>query len=421
MFALIDVNNFYVSCERLFRPDLADKPVVVLSNNDGCVIARSNQARALGIGMGVPYFQIRDLCAKHKVVVFSSNYTLYGDLSQRVMTTLEFCCPDIEIYSIDEAFLDLSAFMRYPLERFCDRIHRKVLKDIGVPVSVGIAPSKTLAKLANHIAKRELAQPVFSLCDTKTQNAWLAKVDVANVWGVGRKINQKLKQQGIQTALQLRDANVALLRKQFGINIERTIRELQGIACYQLDVVEPKKNIVSSRSFGHTQTHFQPIAEALGSYCAQAVRKLSAQHSVTQHLTVFLRTNPFQKNAQQHSQSGAIGLLRPTDDLRVIIRHAKTVLKHLYREGYSYQKVGIMLSELQPKDQVQADLFDTSLAYEAKDSALMTVMQNANAKFGPGTIKIAAEGLKKSWQMQSNNKSPNFTTSWQHLARVKAG
>lgn len=296
MYALIDCNNFYASCERLFRPDLRTKPIVVLSNNDGCVIARSNEAKALKIKMGEPYFKIKALCRQHDIHVFSSNYALYGDLSHRVMTLIDSRWPAIEIYSIDEAFLDLSTLPAHQHHDFCTTLRAYILKSTGIPTSIGIGQTKTLAKIANHICKKELNLPVFNIGE---QRDWLQKIDVGDVWGVGRQWTKKLRALGIFTAANLTSLNLNTIKNQFNIVLMRTVMELQGIPCCGFQDTAPSKSIVSSRSFGEMQTQFTPIAQAVSSHVARAYEKLRHQHLLVNRITVFVQGNPHRSDLPQ--------------------------------------------------------------------------------------------------------------------------
>lgn len=416
MFALIDCNNFYASCERLFRPDLRDKPIVVLSNNDGCVIARSNEAKALGIAMGEPYFKIKALSKQHKVHVFSSNYTLYGDLSSRVMSVIEASWPEVEVYSIDEAFLDLSSMPAAMHESFCTQLQKAILKSVGIPTSIGIGPTKTLAKIANHICKKELKIPVFNVSE---QRHWLTKIRVGDVWGVGRQWQKKLITKGINTAFDLAQLNAHLIKKQYNVVLMRTIMELQGIPCAGLEVSEPKQSIMSSKSFGEMQTQFAPIAQAISSHCARACEKARSQNLVAQRLYVFIRGNPFRQDLEQYSNSMECRLVNPTDDTRIITKVAKLCLKKLFKPGVHYKKVGVMLEDLVNKSTMQLDLFhqpsDESLL---KKDILMSLLDNINTRFGSHTIKLAAEGYAKPWAMRSQMRSPCYTTRWAELPIV---
>ncbi|KTD14385.1 UmuC [Legionella israelensis] len=355
MFALIDCNNFYASCERLFRPDLRDKPIVVLSNNDGCAIARSNEAKALGIKMGDPYFQIKDLCTKHQVQVFSSNYTLYGDLSQRVMSVIQNSWPEVEIYSIDEAFLHLKHLPEHQHTAFCEQLQKTILKVVGIPTSIGIGKTKTLAKLANHIAKKRLKIPVFNI---HSFSDWLDKIDVEDIWGVGRRWSSKLRSMGIQTAGDLSRAHPALIKKRFNVVLQRTLYELRGLACLELEEIEPKQSIVSSKSFGIMQTDYHQLAEAISAHVASAWGKLRQQHLVAQYLSVFVLSNKHRKDLDQYSNSLGFKLINPSDDIRQLTKCAKFCLKRIYKPGVYYKKAGVLLDGLIPKEPRQIDLFN---------------------------------------------------------------
>lgn len=417
MYALIDCNNFYASCERLFRPDLRDKPIIVLSNNDGCVIARSNEAKALGIKMGVPYFEVKGICKQHKVHIFSSNYTLYGDLSHRVMSVIEEEWNEVEIYSIDEAFLDLRTMPESLHDSFCANLQKKILKATGIPTSIGIGQTKTLAKIANHICKKELKIPVYNVTN---QREWLKKISVGDVWGVGRQWHKKLVQQGICTAHDLAAMNSHLIKKQFNVILMRTAMELQGIPCGGLEETTPKKSIMSSKSFGEMQTDFNSLAQAISSHCARAYEKLRSQNLVAQYLYVFVRSNAFRQDLPQYNNSIQFKLVNATDDLRLITRIAKICLKKIFKPGYHYKKVGVCLEQLISKDLKQLDLFhqptDESLL---KKDQLMKLFDTINFKFGRHTIKLAAEGTSKPWAMRSQMRSPCYTTQWTDLPKIR--
>ncbi len=417
MYALIDCNNFYASCERLFRPDLSDKPIVVLSNNDGCVIARSNESKALGVKMGDPFFQVKALCAQHKVHVFSSNYTLYGDLSHRAMTLIQASWTDVEIYSIDEAFLDLSTLPESLHFSFCDTLQKTILKATGIPTSIGIGPTKTLAKIANHLCKKELKIPVFNVTD---QRHWLKRISVGDVWGIGRQWHKKLVHQGIYTAHDLAIMNAHLLKKQFNVVMMRTAMELQGIPCAGLEIAEPKQSILSSKSFGAMQSDYEAIAQAISSHCARAWEKLRRQQLVAQYLYVFVQTNQFRQDLPQYCKNVQFKFINPTDDLSLITKAAKRCLKKLFQTGYQYKKVGVCLEQLIPKNTRQLDLFNqpTDAALSKKDQ-LMNVFDSINRKYGRQTIRLAAEGYSKPWAMRAELKSPAYTTRWQELPVVK--
>ena len=417
MYALIDCNNFYASCERLFRPDLRDKPILVLSNNDGCVIARSNEVKALGIVMGEPYFKVKELCKRHKVAVFSSNYSLYGDISARVMSVIEREWPQLEIYSIDEAFLDLKTLAEDKIELFCWHLQKIIFKEIGIPTSIGIGQTKTLAKLANHIAKKELRIPVFNLAN---QREWLKKIEVGEVWGIGRQWHKKLMPYGIRTAHDLANTNAHDLKKQFSVVLQRTAMELQGISCVGLEERSLKKSIMSSKSFGKMQGSYESIAEAISSHCRRAYEKLREQNLEVQNLYVFVQTNRFRTDLTQYHQAMVVKLASPTDDLRVITHHAKACLEKLYKPGFQYKKAGVCFEEVVSKTYKQYDFFTQSNEESThKTEQLMKVLDAINAKYGSHTMKLAAEGHSQVWAMRSEMRSPCYTTRWSDLPKVK--
>jgi len=418
MFALIDCNNFYASCERLFRPDLHGKPIVVLSNNDGCVIARSNEAKALGVAMGEPYFKIKGLCKQHHIHVFSSNYTLYGDLSQRVMTTIEASWNEVEIYSIDEAFLDLSTFPLAQIDAFCVALQKKILKETGIPTSIGIGSTKTLAKIANHCCKKVFKVPVFNV--SAQREAILHQIAVGDIWGIGRQWSKKLINRGIHTAFDLAATNAHMLKKQFNVVMMRTALELQGISCGGLEEAEPKQSIMSSKSFGEMQTSFASVAQSLSSHCARAVEKLRQQHLMAQRMYVFVHTNRFREDLAQHFQSIEINFINPTDDLRIITKFAKKCLRRIFKAGYHYKKAGVCLEDLIPKDPRQLDMFHQPSDEDLeRTEQLMSVFDTINQRFGRSTIRLAAEGYSKPWAMRAQLKSPAYTTRWSDLPTVR--
>ena len=417
MFALIDCNNFYASCERLFRPDLRDKPIVVLSNNDGCAIARSNEAKALGIAMGAPYFKIKAFCKQHHVHVFSSNYALYGDLSQRVMSLIEDAWTDVEIYSIDEAFLNLSSMPTHLHDSFCHDLQKHILKSTGIPTSIGIGPTKTLAKAANHLCKKKLIVPVFNVSN---QREWLQQINVGDVWGVGQKWQKTLLGRGINTAADLAAVDSNQLRKQFNLSLQRTVMELQGLSCCNI-TNEKAQSIVSSRSFGEMQNTLEPLAKAISGHCASACEKLRAQHLVVQQISVFIRTNHFRDDSPQYNNAIQFKLINPTDDLRLITRIAKLCLKKLFKPAFFYKKVGVCFNDLTDKNHQQLDLFNqpTDKDLQKKDQ-FMDILDTINHRYGRHTIKLAAEGYNKPWAGRSTLHSPNYTTKWSDLLIIKS-
>lgn len=421
VFALVDCNNFYASCEKLFRPDLTDTPVVVLSNNDGCVVARSKEAKKLGIKMGVPVFQVRELMQKQGVVAFSSNYALYADMSQRVMNTLESLAPRVEVYSIDESFLDLTGVaFSHSLTDFGLQVRKVVQKWTGITVCVGIAPSKTLAKLANHAAKTwHRTGGVVDLTDKVRQRKLLALLPVDEVWGIGGKLTKRLQQLGINTALQLADADPEYMRQQFSVVVERTVRELNGESCIALEEMAPtKKQIVSSRAFGERITDKQQMREAISEYISRACKKLRQEQQTAKHLTVFLRTSPFSDKDAPYSASKSVVLDTPTSDTRIFLAHAMKLLDDLWLNGYRYAKAGVMLADFYDPGVHQPGLFDEPVAKKESDQALMQLMDTLNAKQGK-TLWFASQGTKQEWGMKRELLSPAYTTCWRQLPVVK--
>ena len=420
VFALVDCNNFYASCEKLFRPDLKDTPVVVLSNNDGCVVARSREAKLLGIKMGVPVFQIKAEMQRHGILAFSSNYALYADLSSRVMRTLEEMAPRVEVYSIDEAFLDLTGIeSAISLVEFGQQVRERIGHWIGITVCVGIAPTKTLAKLANHAAKKYPAtQGVVDLTNPDRQRRLLALVPVDDVWGVGRRLSKRLNALGITTALDLANASPRAIRDQFSEVLERTVRELNGESCIELEEIPPtKKQIVCSRSFGVKVTHFEFLSEAVCEYATRATEKLRKEQQQAKVLTVFIRTSPFKDNEPQYSNSASGELLIPSCDTRDFIELANHLLKRIWKDGFRYAKAGVMLSDFYDPGMFQPGLFD-DISTRSNSQQLMSVLDTINQS-GAGKVFFAGQGTKKDWSMKREHLSPAYTTRWDQLPRVK--
>jgi len=419
VFALVDCNNFYASCERVFQPKLAGQPIVVLSNNDGCVVARSNEAKALGIAMGVPEFQIRPLLHAHHVQVFSSNYTLYGDLSQRVMETLEQFSPELEIYSIDESFLSLTGFERRNLTDYGRAIRKTVKQWTGIPVSVGIAETKTLAKIANRIAKRTPdTDGVFDLLACPDRDALLGRVAVEDVWGIGPSSARLLTQHGITTAWQLRQAEEHWIRRHMGVVGLRLVAELRGHSCLDLESCPaPKQGITCSRAFGRAISTLAEMEEAVSSYVSRAAEKLRGEGLAATVLTVFVMTNEF-TDAPQYRNSVTCSLPVGTDATSELIRSALRGLRTIYRDGYQYKKAGVMCTALVPAGQVQPDLFDRQDRPRSK--RLMAALDAVNDRWGAGTLAYASGGLTKAWQTQYHHRSPAYTTNWNELPVARA-
>ncbi|MDW7771610.1 MAG: Y-family DNA polymerase [Desulfobulbaceae bacterium] len=418
-FALLDCNNFYVSCERLFRPELEGRPVVVLSNNDGCIIARSNEAKALGIAMGAPYFQNKELIEKQEVEVFSSNYALYGDLSHRVMSILQQAEPEVEIYSIDEAFIRLPEGGSFSLAEQALAIRKKIRKDAGIPVSIGIGPTKTLAKIANRIAKKESKHGgVFDLAARRDVDRLLARIPVRDIWGIGRRNAEKLNRQGIQTTLDLKNSDDGWIRKHLTVTGLRTVMELRGISCIPIDHASaPRKSVVCSRSFRKPVFSLVDLSEAISSYVSIAAEKLRNEGLAAAGLHVFLHTNSHRPDLPQHSGSRMISLDQPTAFTPILIRGALEVLKKIHKPGFAYRKAGVMLTGLAKTGMRQQHLFRPPLE---NNGAVMEALDRINSRWGRNTVQYASSGLAKSWSMSRERKSPAYTTNWKELPVVKA-
>lgn len=418
--ALVDVNNFYVSCERVFNPRLEGKPVVVLSNNDGCAVARSNEAKALGIKMGQPWFQLKDWAQRRGIAAYSSNYALYADMSNRVMNILAAFSPRQEVYSIDECFLDLTGFKAQELMLHGQRIRQRVKQWVGLPVCVGIGPTKTLAKLANHIAKQyPESGGVCNLNDASPQQRydWFSRIAAGEVWGIGRRLVPQLRDIGIKTVRDLQRACPAAMRARFSVVMEKVIRELNGVACIELEEVAPlRKQIVSSRSFGVPVSDLASLEEAVSLYTRRAAEKLRRQQLSAGSVYVAIRTSPFNTQEQYYANGMIIPLPAPSADTMRLTKAALWGLRKIYRSGYRYQKARIMLAGLVSINDRQCDLF--SLAEENKSGKLMEVMDRINVRMGNGTLKLASEGFRQPWKMKQANRSPSYTTNWDELICV---
>ena len=409
-FVLVDCNNFYASCERLFNPRLEGRPVIVLSNNDSCVVARSQEAKELGIAMGAPFFKIRDLCREQRVSVFSSNYQLYGDLSARVMQLLAKEASAMQVYSIDEAFLTFPASLSSgELVKLCADIRQRIRRWVGIPTSLGIGPTKTLAKMANQLAKK--GNGVFDL--SQNQEEILHRFALGDVWGIGSRSEEKLRALGIETAWQLREAPPATIRRLMGVVGERLVRELQGISCLPLTDVQPKKSIAYSRSFGRAVTDLQELEEALSTYVANACIKLRQQAYCAQALSVYLETT----DRQQHQRALSLPLL--TSDTPQLIQAAKGCLKVIFRKEERYKKCGVILLDLAPEADIAPDLFQE---IDPKRRKLAETVDALNSRFGRHTLFYAAMGVgaKPAWKMRSERRSPRYTSCWEELLVVRA-
>lgn len=421
MFALCDVNSFYASCETVFRPDLKGRPVVVLSNNDGCVIARSAEAKPF-VKMGEPYFKQKDLFRRYGIIAFSSNYELYADMSNRVMTTLEELSPRCEIYSIDEAFCDLTGVRNCrDLTDFGREIRETVLRRTHLTVGVGIAQTKTLAKLANHAAKQWQRQTggVVDLSNLERQRKLMSLLPVDEVWGVGCRISKKLESMGIKTVLQLADTDIRFIRKHFNVVLERTVRELRGEPCLGLEEFAPvKQEIVCSRSFGGRITEYHEMRQAICSYASRAAEKLRGEHQYCRFISAFVKTSPFALNEPYYGNSASVKLLIPTQDSRDIIAAATKCLDAIWRDGHRYQKAGVMLGDFYSQGVAQLNLFDDN-APRQNSEKLMEVLDHLNAKDGRGTLYFAGQGIQTAWQMKREMLSPRYTTRYSDLLKVK--
>ena len=410
--AIIDVNNFYVSCERVFNPKLENKPVVVLSNNDGCAISRSNEAKTLGIKMGTPWFKLKEFAKQENVTALSSNYTLYLDMSHRVMTLLSKFSPEQEIYSIDESFLDLTTFKSKDLIKYSQQIKTKIKQWTGLPVSIGIGSTKTLSKLANHIAKKNSSfKGVCNLnvMDQDTLETWMSHIPVNEVWGVGRSLAPKLNQLGIISVLDLKLADPDYIRQQFSIVLEKTVRELNGVMCMELkDVEQPNKEIMVSRSFGRRVKDKQELIEAVTSYTSRAAERMRKQESVATSLYVYIRTSPHD-DKKQYANGVNIPLFQPSDDSMVLTNAALLGLDYIYRDGFDYQKAGVTLCNLTSKHKMQGNLFNDTIAHSR-----MKIMDIINQRW-KGKLKLGSEGVTKEWEMKAQFKSRNYTTDWDQL------
>jgi DNA polymerase V len=418
LFALIDCNNFYVSCERLFQPLLHGKPIVVLSNNDGCVIARSDEAKALGIPMGLPAFKLAALVTEEPIEVLSSNYTLYDDMSARVMMTLAQWTPDVEVYSIDEAFLQLAALPPDALREYGQMIRATIQQWTGIPVSIGLGSTKTLAKLANRLAKRSIeARGVIALVAPAEIEATLAQTPIEAIWGIGPGYTRRLKAHDIMTALQLRDANDRWVRQQLGSVGLRIVWELRGISCLPLELCPPsRQSLMVSRSFGRPITTLIEMGEAVATYISRAAEKLRRNHLAVGVVTIFLMTNRF-IDEPQYSNSVTIPLPVASQDTAELIRYALRGIEQLFREGYRYKKAGVILTELVPAHQVQRHLFDQHDRERSK--RLMAAIDAINTQWGTGTVRYAAVGLRPRWIIRCARRSPRYTTRWEELVVVR--
>ncbi|AXB03947.1 translesion error-prone DNA polymerase V subunit UmuC [Aeromonas caviae] len=418
--ALVDVNNFYASCERLFRPDLKGRPIVVLSNNDGCVVARSAEAKALGIKMGVPYFQIRQFFEAVGGVWFSSNYALYGDMSQRVMTTLEGMVPTVEVYSVDEAFVELNESWAGDLTAYGRQIRERIQQWTGLTVGVGIGPTKTLAKLANYAAKKWPATGgVVDLRDEARRARLMAITPVGEIWGIGRKLTTRLEAHGINSVADLVAVDGKNLRHRYGVVVERTVLELRGYPCASLEQdTQAKQQIICSRSFGERITHMNSMHQALAGYMERAAEKLRAEGMCCRHVTLFIRTNPFNDKEPYYGNQVSTTLAVPTNDTRELLGVIHSLLSHIWRDGHRYQKGGVMLADFTPIGSQQGDLFDHH-QHKPRSQDLMQMIDRIN-QGRLGKIHFGSCGRDNSdWMMKREKLSPRYTTALDELPIAK--
>lgn len=433
MFALIDGNNFYVSCERVFRPALKDRPVVVLSNNDGCAIARSNEAKALGIKMGAPYFKIKELEDSAGLVALSANFALYGDMSDRMMSLAAGLGHSQEIYSIDESFVDCSG-IRGDLTERSRKVRARILQWTGLPTCIGLAPTKTLAKLANHIAKSAERKPgsyparFAQVCNLGALSAserdeLLRATDVGDVWGVGRRIGAQLHDAGITTAYDLSRLDAATVKARWSVVLERTVRELQGVACIAFeDEPANKKQIACTRSFGRPVQSLEDLRGALTEFACRAGEKLRKQNSHAGQVLAFIRTSPFRTNDKQYSHSSVVPLPSPTQDSAQLTAAALAVLDAIYKPGFNYAKAGVMLLDLQPATRHQYTLDLDDHTERENRTRLMQTLDDLNQRYGRGTLTLASAGAQRAhhaWAMKQERKTPGYTTEWEGLAFVR--
>jgi len=419
MIALADANNFYCSAERVFNPALKNKPIIVLSNNDGCVISRSNEAKQLGIQMAVPLYQVKYLCDKHQVNIFSSNYQLYGDMSQRIMQSLQHFTPELEIYSIDEAFLNLSGFEHKNLNLYARKIKNTVQQWTGVPIALGLGRNKVMAKIASHIAKKIKGDGVFQLDKLNQEKKLMQQLEVSEIWGIGRASQASLQQYGIYTVWDLYLADPIKIKQNLGINGLQIVYSLHGKVHDQVNLfVKDKKNIGSSRSFSQSVSSLSTLGSALANYVMLAAQKLRKQRQYAQAIQVYLSTNRHRLQSKQYQNSLTLPLHSPCNDTGELISLAKRGLKKIYRSGYEYQKVGVLLLDLTRN--IQADLFQNSnkVNSDQKNEQLMLVVDSINQQMGNNSLFFAAQGINQYWRSRRDYQSPHYTTRWDQLHRV---
>ena len=416
--ALIDCNSLYASCERIFNPKLLGKPIVVLSNNDGCIITRSAEAKALGIKMGEPYFKAKKIIEKNNVKVFSSNYSLYGDISQRVMEILLGFSPEVEIYSIDEAFLNFKGFKNHELLTYCKHIRQTIKQWVGIPVSIGVGSTKTLSKIANHLAKKEADYEGICILkgDEKIEEA-LNRIEIGDVWGIGRRLSKFLRNYEVRTAKQFAFLDRRWIRKNMGVVGEKIQLELCGVSCLDLELLpSPKKSCCVSRSFSRPIEKIEELQESIANYGSRVAEKIREEGLIAQSMSIFVLTNHFNKKEKQYSSSIKLQLDYPTSDSKLIVKRAVEGIKRIYKEGYRYKKAGIILYELHSSSSVRG-LLDYD---KPRTDSLMRSLDEINYRYGSATLRLAAEGIRRSWHMRREKVSPCYTTSFDQLMIVKS-
>lgn len=417
IFALVDCNNFYASCERVFEPRLVSRPIIVLSNNDGCVVARSAESKALGIAMGVPFFQVRDIVKKHSIVVRSSNYALYGDMSERVMNILSASAPGHEVYSIDEIFLDLDGLGVSDLGKWCRELRQRVRQWTGIPVSIGVGETKTLSKIANKLAKAtDDDNGAFILTPDVTMNC-LRKTQIGDVWGIGRRWSKMLDSRGIQTALDFRNAQDGWIRQRMGVVGLRTAHELRGISCHDLETVTPdKQTTCCSRTFARASSDKDQVKAAVLSYAERAIEKVRHADQVCRVVQIFIRTDRHDSNTNPYSISGLETLMTPTADSRMVVAAALRIFERIWKEGVPFRKAGVLLMELVTKEDVIPSLFDDRMK---GSEPLMAAIDKMNTRFGRGSIGLGLSPKSAKWRMRQEYLSPRYTTRWRDIPHAR--
>ncbi len=418
MFALIDCNNFYASCERVFRPDLNGKPIVVLSNNDGCVIARSNEAKAVGVPMGAPAFEYEKLFNEHNVQVFSANFALYGDMSNRVMDILSEYTPEMEIYSIDEAFLKFEGFKYFDLQALGLEMQKRVTKSTGIPISVGIAPTKSLAKIANKIAKKFAlqTQSVYAITDDDKRNKALKWTKVEDIWGVGRQHAKRLSAINVNNALAFAQLDKDWVQKNMSIVGLRLHQDLNGIPTLDLEEAQPKQNIATTRSFDKNFTTLEELKERVTTFAVSCAEKLRKQGSCCNAISVFVHTNRFRKDLPQYARSIVVQLPYASNSNMELAKYANIALQRIFKPGYHYKKAGVIVLDFTPENETQLTMFGNS---NPKHAAIMQTLDKLNAAYGRQKVKLAAQDLKRMWVMKQEKLSPRYTTNLKEIITVK--